>query len=140
MKGRKLFIPFAAFILALSMGLAACGNSGNPSQGGGDQSQDSGTTSAKQEKITVEAEGGKKSLILGETVQLSAKVGDQALDGVTWESAKPEVATVSATGLVTSVSKGSATIKAIKEGYKDGSINISVDYESIKVTAAGGAS
>ena len=40
MKGRKLFIPFAAFVLALSMGLVACGNSGDPSQGG--QSQDSG--------------------------------------------------------------------------------------------------
>ena len=137
MKGRKLFIPFAAFVLALSMGLAACGNSSNPSQGG-DQSQDPGTTSAKQEKITVEAEGGKKSLILGETVQLSAKVGEQALEGVTWESSKPEIASVSATGLVTSVSKGSATIKAIKEGYKDGSIAISVDYETIKVSVAEG--
>ena len=137
MKGRKLFIPFAAFVLALSMGLAACGNSSNPSQGG-DQSQDPGTTSAKQEKITVEAEGGKKSLILGETVQLSAKVGEQALEGVTWESSKPEIASVSAAGLVTSVSKGSATIKAIKEGYKDGSIAISVDYETIKVSVAEG--
>ena len=136
MKGRKLFIPFAAFVLALSMGLAACGNSGDPSQGG--QSQDSGQTSAKQEKISVEAEGGKKSLILGDKVQLIAKVGDAVLEGVTWESAKPEIASVDANGLVTSVSKGSATIKAIKDGYKDGSINISVDYENIKVSVAEG--
>lgn len=135
MKGRKLFIPFAAFVLALSMGLAACGNSGDPSQGG--QSQDSGQTSAKQEKISVEAEGGKKSLILGDKVQLIAKVGDAVLEGVTWESAKPEIASVDANGLVTSVSKGSATIKATKEGYKDGSLSISVDFETIKVTAAG---
>ena len=136
MKGRKLFIPFAAFVLALSMGLAACGNSGDPSQGG--QSQDSGQTSAKQEKISVEAEGGKKSLILGDKVQLIAKVGDAVLEGVTWESAKPEIASVDANGLVTSVSKGSATIKAVKDGYKDGSINISVDYETIKVSVAEG--
>ena len=136
MKGRKLFIPFAAFVLALSMGLAACGNSGDPSQGG--QSQDSGQTSAKQEKISVEAEGGKKSLILGEKVRLTAKVGDQVLDGVAWESAKPEIASVDTNGLVTSVSKGSATIKAIKDGYKDGSISISVDYETIKVSVAEG--
>ena len=136
MKGRKLFIPFAAFVLALSMGLAACGNSGDPSQGG--ESQPSGDTSAKQEKISVEAEGGKKSLILGEKVQLTAKVGDAVLEGVTWESAKPEIASVDANGLVTSVSKGSATIKAIKDGYKDGSINISVDYENIKVSVAEG--
>ena len=136
MKGRKLLIPIATFVLALSMGLAACGNSGNPSQGG--ESQPSGDTSAKQEKISVEAEGGKKSLILGEKVQLTAKVGDAVLEGVTWESAKPEIASVDANGLVTSVSKGSATIKAIKDGYKDGSINISVDYETIKVTVAEG--
>ena len=136
MKGRKLFIPFAAFVLALSMGLAACGNSGDPSQGG--ESQPSGDTSAKQEKISVEAEGGKKSLILGEKVQLTAKVGDAVLEGVTWESAKPEIASVDVNGLVTSVSKGSATIKAIKDGYKDGSINISVDYENIKVSVAEG--
>ena len=136
MKGRKLLIPIATFVLALSMGLAACGNSGDPSQGG--QSQDSGQTSAKQEKISVEAEGGKKSLILGEKVQLTAKVGDAVLEGVTWESAKPEIASVDANGLVTSVSKGSAAIKAIKDGYKDGSINISVDYETIKVSVAEG--
>ena len=136
MKGRKLLIPIATFVLALSMGLAACGNSGDPSQGG--QSQDSGQTSAKQEKISVEAEGGKKSLILGEKVQLTAKVGDAVLEGVTWESAKPEIASVDANGLVTSVSKGSATIKAIKDGYKDGSISISVDYETIKVSVAEG--
>ena len=136
MKGRKLLIPIATFVLALSMGLAACGNSGDPSQGG--QSQDSGQTSAKQEKISVEAEGGKKSLILGEKVQLTAKVGDAVLEGVTWESAKPEIASVDVNGLVTSVSKGSATIKAIKDGYKDGSINISVDYETIKVSVAEG--
>ena len=136
MKGRKLLIPIATFVLALSMGLAACGNSGDPSQGG--ESQPSGDTSAKQEKISVEAEGGKKSLILGEKVQLTAKVGDAVLEGVTWESAKPEIASVDANGLVTSVSKGSATIKAIKDGYKDGSINISVDYETIKVSVASG--
>ena len=136
MKGRKLLIPIATFVLALSMGLAACGNSGDQSQGGGDNSQSE--PPAKQEKISVEAEGGKKSLILGEKVQLTAKVGDAVLEGVTWESAKPDIASVDANGLVTSVSKGSTSIKAIKEGYKDGSISISVDYETIKVSVAEG--
>ena len=136
MKGRKLLIPIATFILALSMGLAACGNSGDQSQSGGDNSQSE--PPAKQEKISVEAEGGKKALILGEKVQLTAKVGDAVLEGVTWESAKPDIASVDANGLVTSVSKGSATIKAIKDGYKDGSISISVDYETIKVSVAEG--
>ena len=130
MKGRKLLIPLAAFTLALSMGLVACGNSGE--QGGGDESgKQSDTTPATQEKITITAAEGKNKLIFGETVQLTASV-----DGVTWSSNKPEIASVDANGLVTSVSKGSASIKASKEGYKDGSISISVDYETIKVSVA----
>ena len=75
----------------------------------------------QEQKITITAEGGKKTLEIGEEVQLSSDV-----EGVTWESAKPEVATVSGAGLVKAIAPGSATIKAIKEGYKDGSISITV--------------
>ena len=135
MKGKRLIFSLAA--LALLFGVVACGNNGGGEEGG-KSGQPSEQSTPKQEKISVEAEGGKKSLILGEKVQLTAKVGDAVLEGVTWESAKPEIASVDANGLVTSVSKGSAAIKAIKEGYKDGSINISVDYETIKVTVAEG--
>ena len=135
MKGKRLIFSLAA--LALLFGVVACGNNGGGEEGG-KSGQPSEQSTPKQEKISVEAEGGKKSLILGEKVQLTAKVGDAVLEGVAWESAKPEIASVDANGLVTSVSKGSAAIKAIKEGYKDGSINISVDYETIKVTVAEG--
>ena len=134
MKGKRLIFSLAA--LTLLFGVVACGNSGG--EEGGKSDQPSEQSVPKQEKISVEAEGGKKSLILGQTVQLTAKVGDAVLEGVTWESAKPEIASVDANGLVTSVSKGSASIKAIKEGYKDGSISISVDYETIKVSVAEG--
>ena len=140
MKKSKFILPVTAFALLLSLGLAACNNSGGKSdqQGGeqqesqpqGESQQDQSTP--KQEKINITASEGKTKLTHPETVQLNA---DQ--EGVTWESAKPEVATVSQTGLVTSVSKGSTTIKAKKDGFKDGSISITVDYPNITITASG---
>ena len=132
MKGKKHILPLATLALVLSMGIVACGGGK-----GGEESKPAGgdTSQTVQEKISITAAEGKTKLIFGEKVQLTASV-----EGVTWTSTKPEVATVDANGLVTSVSKGSTSIKASKEGYKDGSISISVDYESIKVTAAGGAS
>lgn len=126
MKKRKILLPAATLALLLSFGLVACGGSGD---GGNTPTT---TSKAQQEKINVAAVDNKTKLILGETVQLTSSV-----EGVTWSSSKEDVATVSATGLVTSVGKGSTTIKAVKEGYKDGSISITVDFETIKVTAAG---
>ena len=134
MKTRKFLLPLTAFALLLSFGLAACGNSGEQGGGEGQQSVEPG----KQEKISVSAEGDKKNLILGETVQLYAKVGDQALDGVTWEAKDAEVASVSASGLVTSLKVGSTAITASKDGYKAGSITIKVDLQNIVVTAKDG--
>ena len=137
MSKKKYFLPLTVLTLLLGLGLGACNggnNGGGNSDGAGQESQQASETkpsSAKQEKINITAADGKTKLIYPDTVQLTA---DQ--EGVTWESAKPEIATVSTTGLVTAVSKGSASIKAIKEGFKDGSINISVDYPSITVTAA----
>ena len=128
---RKFILPVTVFAVLLSFGLAACGGGNNGGEGEG--SKPATTSQAAQEKITITAAEGKNKLILGETVQLAASV-----DGVTWSSSKPEIATVSETGFVTSVSKGSTTIKAVKDGYKDGSISISVDYETIKVTVAEG--
>ena len=122
MRRNKLFLPIIASALLFSFGLTACGGGG----GGGGES----ITSAKQEKITISAEGS-TSLILGQTVQLTPSV-----EGVAWASNKPEIATVSESGLVTSVAVGSATITASKDGYRDGTITIKVDLETIKVTAA----
>ena len=140
MKKRRFILPLTAFALLLSFGLAACANANSGNEGGGEskpaESADvTPTTSekpAQQVKINITSPDGKKAILYGETLQLSA---DQ--DGVTWESAKPDVATVSNTGLVTAVSKGSTTIKAIKEGFKDGSFSVSVDYPNITVTASG---
>ena len=123
MKKSKIFLPMMA--LALVFGLAACGGNNAQSQqsSGGQQSQSS--IPAKP-KITVTAAGDKKTLVMEETVQLSAKVDDKDLNGASWSSANEKVATVSATGLVTAVAPGEATISAALEGYTKGSITITV--------------
>ena len=110
------------FSALVCFGVSACGGGGN---GGNNNS------SIKLETIKVTAEGSKTSLILGETVKLNASV-----EGVTWESDKPEIAEVDANGLVTSKAVGSAKITASKDGYRAGSINIKVDLETIQITAA----
>ena len=66
-----------------------------------------------------------------DTAQLTATVRDQqgaALGGVTvtWESSAPDVATVSPSGLVTSVGNGSATVTA-RAGAATGSAAVSVE-------------
>lgn len=116
-------------LMGLVFGLAACNNAGPKSQS--NESTPAAESQGKQEKITITAADGKTKLILGEKVQLTASV-----EGVTWESDHPEVATVSASGLVESKSAGSVKITAKKDGYKEGTISIKVDLETIKVTAA----
>ena len=136
MKTKKIFLSVA--LIGLMFGMAACNsgnNQGENKQSGGDASQQSSQT--QQDKITVTAAEGKNKLLKGETVQLTAKVGDVVLDGVSWESNKPEIASVSSAGVVSALTKGSASIKAVKEGYKDGAISITVDYPSITITAVG---
>lgn len=118
MKKTKIFLPLLAAGLVLGMGLAACNNT--PGQSGGDQSSQAPASSVLP-KITVTAAEGKKTLIIGETVQLTADV-----EGVTWESGDAKVATVDTTGKVTAVAPGEVSIKAIKEGYKNGSIGLTV--------------
>ena len=128
MKKSKILLPLA--LMGLVFGVIACNGGGEQKPSGDNPTSD--VTPGKEEKITVTAAGDKTKLILGETVQLTASV-----DGVTWESKKPEVATVDANGLVTSVAVGSTTITASKDGYKAGNITIKVDLQDITVTAEG---
>ena len=118
-----------AVLLALT--LAGCNAPAKePSEGGEEQQQSQeqqsssapSKTSSQQPKITITAADGKKTLEIGDTVQLSSDV-----DGVTWSTSNADAATVSDGGLVTAVAPGSATIKAAKDGYKDGSISITVN-------------
>ena len=121
-KGKTLF-QMVVFSALVCFGVASCNG------GGGNQS------SVRLEKIniTTPSEGG-NDLILGNTVQLTASV-----EGVTWASEDPTVASVNDSGLVTSLKVGSTKITASKKGYRDGTIVIRVDLETIQLTAEGGA-
>ena len=123
MKKRKAFLPLIGLGILVSFGIVACGGD-NAGGGGG------GTPVEPEEKeMVVTAAGNKKTLQIGETVQLSAneKDGGAAVSGVTWRSRAEAVATVDANGLVTAVGAGSATIRATKDGYATASISITVE-------------
>lgn len=77
--------------------------------------------------ITLDKENA--TIEVGDEYQLTATVlPDDADDmSVSWESSNPEVATVSSTGLVTAVAKGSATITATtQDGNKTASCVVTV--------------
>ena len=112
--------------LALTMALASCGGPTTTSAGGsGDAAS---ATSAKsessaQEQIKLTAAGNKTTLTIGDTVEISSSV-----TGVTYASGDAKVATVDAsTGLVTAVGAGTTSISATKDGYRKGSISITVN-------------
>ena len=91
----------------------------------------SGTTAAASLPVaTVGVTPATASVGVSETVQLTATVSDangNTLTGraVTWSSSDAGVATVSAAGLVSGISAGTATITAMSEG-KTGTANMTV--------------
>ena len=124
MKKRKFIIPSIALAVVAAFGLGACG--ATPAGPGGESQPGGDTSEVSLGEIVVTAAENKTELLVGETVQLTAKVNDQVLEGVTWKSRAEAVATVDANGLVTAVGAGSVKIRAEKEGYDMGSININV--------------
>lgn len=121
---KKFVLPLAA--LSLMVGLAGCdkGGSVTPDASGsaGASTSKSTAASSKMEQIKVTNAEGKTSasVVIGNTIQLTADK-----DGVTWTSSNESIATV-ANGLVTTKALGSVKITAKKEGFKDGSFNITV--------------
>ena len=120
---RKAFFTMVAFSVLVSFGVAACAPASNQN-----------SNSQQLEKIAIKTADNKTSATItkGQTLQLSASV-----EGVTWESSKPEVATIDASGLATSVDAGSTTITAKKDGFRDGTFTLRVELEKIVVTAGG---
>lgn len=114
----------AVFSVLVAFGVGACSSNNN----------NQGSNSQQLEKIAIKTADNKTSatIIKGQTLQLNASV-----EGVTWESSKPEVATIDANGLATSVDAGSTTITAKKDGYRDGTFSLKVELEKIVVTASG---
>ena len=75
------------------------------------------------------------TLVVGQTVELEAQPRDasgHALSGrpVTWSSNRPEVATVTTTGIVAAIGPGTATISASSEG-RSGTATIVVNAPSV---------
>lgn len=133
MKRKTFILPLA---LLLSFGLIAC-NGGNESSEAAKSEQPVASSKVTQPTLKITAAEGKSKLIKGETVQLSVADKDgNVVEGVAFESDAPTIASVNATGLVSGLEKGSATISASKDGYKAATIKITVDLPSIKVTAA----
>ena len=136
MKKTKFLLPL--FALALTFGVIGCNQSGG-------NSASSAPTPSKSSipakpKITVAAADNKTTLELEETVQLSAKEGDAALEGVTWKTSDATIASVSDTGLVKALKKGTAQISATKDGYTEGKISITVNGADIIVQVESGTS
>ena len=121
MKKTKLIIPSVGLALIAALGLTACGggNKGGKSNGGSQQQSSSSVESLGE--ITITAEGNKTDLLVGETVKLTASV-----EGVSWKTRAPAVATVDENGVVTAVGAGTVKIRAEKDGYDTGSISITV--------------
>jgi uncharacterized protein YjdB len=85
--------------------------------------------------VSVAVSPSSATLVVGQTVDLEAEPRDAAgrpLSGrdVTWSSNRPEVATVTSTGIVAAVSAGSATITASSEG-RSGTATIVVEAPSV---------
>ena len=116
-KHMKIKKAFGALAVLLALSVVGCGKSGGDKSGSKPKTQ---TTSALP-SISITSADNKKSIELGETLQLTPSV-----EGVAWESSNTAVATVDQTGLVTAVSAGSTTIKATKEGYRNGSFSLTV--------------
>ena len=135
MKKTKFLLPL--FALALSFGVIGCNQSGNSASNSPASTKSS--IPAKP-KIAVSAANNKTTLELEDTVQLSAKEGDAALEGITWKTSDATIASVSDTGLVTALKKGSAQITASKDGYTEGKITINVNGADIIVQVESGTS
>ena len=142
MKKGKIFLPLIA--LSLTFGLVACGNndakSGDASKSGNQPASQQTSSAPKKETIKVTAADNKTTLEIEEEVQLSAKVGEAAVEGVTWESADATIASVSSSGKVKGLKKGEVIISAKKDGYNAGSITINVLGNSIVVQIESGTS
>ena len=78
---------------------------------------------------SVKAQLDQETLSVGQTAQITASLSpeDATLQGVTYESRKPEVAAVDENGVVTGMSRGSATIRVKSEdGYAQTSVTVQV--------------
>ena len=78
---------------------------------------------------SIKAQLDQETIFVGQTAQITAELrpDDATLRGAAYESRRPEVATVDENGVVTGVSRGSATIRVRSEdGYAQTSVTVQV--------------
>jgi hypothetical protein len=113
---RRTVRPLRRLAAAGFLVLAACKGGGGPPTG-------------SDPVASVTVTGPASSVTAGSTLQLSAAPRDASgrtvSAAVTWSSSADAVATVSASGLVTGVSVGAATIRAVADGV-EGSMQVTV--------------
>ena len=102
-----------ALAILLALTTVACNGGGNSSvaPNNGSKSNSQQSTSVLP-SINVTAADNKKTLEVDETVKLTASV-----EGVTWESSAPAVATVDGEGLVTAVAAGHYVLDDVSAGF-----------------------
>lgn len=108
--------PIAVASAALLVISAACGGGSTTPTGPG------GALRVQQVDVSAQSGGDAHFTALGQTRQLQARVhfsdgSDRIVTtGVSWQSVNNQVATVSASGLVTAVGPGSSSVRATYEG------------------------
>ena len=109
MKRKFLTLTLLSSALLIGTTLSSCGDS-NPNEdntvSGDDNKNDDNTA------VTGVVIGGPLSVKMGETIKLSVDVLGSDDDSVTWKSLNEDIATVDASGVVTGVKVGDATIEA----------------------------
>ena len=116
--------------LVLSVGVAACGETGPDNSNGNGNGNGDGTVAS-----VMVAPAGLTLTALGMTVQLTATALDASGNTIsgktfTWVSVPTTIATVNSSGVVTAVANGSATVTATTDGI-DGTSVLTVDDSPI---------
>ena len=109
MKRKLLTLTLLSSALLIGTTLSSCGDN-NPN----DDNTVSGDDNKGEDNTTVTGVviGGPLSVKMGETIKLSVDVLGSDDDSVTWKSLNEDIATVDASGVVTGVKVGDATIEA----------------------------
>ena len=124
---KKLFLPLAISTLALLVGVTGCG--GSNEEGGKSSDEPAVETARKILKASLSkevVEAGAHSKVISE------------VEGVTFRSSDPDIASVKADGTISTDLPGMAYITVSKEGYFDRVLKIFVDeYDTIDYLVEG---
>lgn len=108
MKRKLLTLTLLSSALFIGTTLSSCGdNNPNDDNTVSDDNKNDGNTA-----VTGVVIGGPLSVKMGETIKLTVDVLGSDDDSVTWKSLNEDIATVDASGVVTGVKVGDATIEA----------------------------